>query len=147
MPDLRNPGHFFRITSFDFDRVSQYRVALMVLASKKSSYKTPWASQKTARSTLPAEGVVLNFFRTGDDGLFHSIDVTFASGNVVDALLRKVDDLNKANRRITIDGVVEELEIGHKRAQKMKSPGFFLEGVLKLIKRYMTNASMYLVFM
>ncbi|GFW62159.1 hypothetical protein TNCV_1685901 [Trichonephila clavipes] len=55
-------------------------LALMVPASKKSRNKTSWASQKTMRSTLPAEGVVLNFFRTGDDGFFHSIDVTFALG-------------------------------------------------------------------
>ncbi|GFT84055.1 hypothetical protein TNCV_1149431 [Trichonephila clavipes] len=78
--DLKSPGHFFRIASFDFNRVSQYRVALLVPTSKKSSNKTPWASQKTVRSTLSAEGVVLNCLRTGDDGLFHSIDVTFASG-------------------------------------------------------------------
>ncbi|GFX56817.1 hypothetical protein TNCV_495651 [Trichonephila clavipes] len=31
----------------------------------------------------------------------------------------------KANRRITIDGEAEELEIGHKQAQKMQSPKFF----------------------
>ncbi|GFQ67136.1 hypothetical protein TNCT_69131 [Trichonephila clavata] len=31
------------------------------------------------RRTLPAEGVVLNFFRTGGDGYFHSIDVAFVS--------------------------------------------------------------------
>ncbi|GFQ82070.1 hypothetical protein TNCT_462001 [Trichonephila clavata] len=65
----------------------------MVPTSKKSSNKTPWAvrstvktvvwktwSVKTVRSTLPAEGVVLNFFRTGDDGCFHSIDLAFDSG-------------------------------------------------------------------
>ncbi|CAL1275117.1 unnamed protein product [Larinioides sclopetarius] len=63
-PDLRSPGRFFPIASFNFDRASQYRVALMVPTSKKSSNKTPWTSQKTARSALPAEGVVLNFFRT-----------------------------------------------------------------------------------
>ncbi|GFS49995.1 hypothetical protein TNCV_1836391 [Trichonephila clavipes] len=56
--------------------------------------------------------------------------------NVVDDLLRKVDDIIKANPRITIDGVAKELGIGHKRAQKMQSPEFFLEGFLKLIKRY-----------
>ncbi|GFT30609.1 hypothetical protein TNCV_711551 [Trichonephila clavipes] len=33
--------------------------------------------------------------------------------NVVDELLRKVDDMIKANRRITIDGAAEELKIGH----------------------------------
>ncbi|GFQ71228.1 hypothetical protein TNCT_711811 [Trichonephila clavata] len=52
----------------------------MVPTSKKSSNKTPWASQKTVRSTLPAEGVVLNVFWTGDDGCFHSIDAAFNSG-------------------------------------------------------------------
>ncbi|GFY74487.1 hypothetical protein TNIN_63181 [Trichonephila inaurata madagascariensis] len=40
------------------------------------------------------------------------------SKNVVDDLLWKVDDMIKANRRIPIDGVVEELGIGHERAQK-----------------------------
>ncbi|GFV97881.1 hypothetical protein TNCV_2021961 [Trichonephila clavipes] len=42
----------------------------------------------------------------------------------------------KANRRITIDGVAEELGIGHEGAQKMQSPEFFLGDFLKLIKRY-----------
>ncbi|GFV69994.1 hypothetical protein TNCV_463331 [Trichonephila clavipes] len=54
--------------------------------------------------------------------------------NVVDDFLRKVDDTIKANRRINIDGVAEELGIGHKRVHKMKSPEFSLEGFLKLIK-------------
>ncbi|GFW46035.1 hypothetical protein TNCV_3276531 [Trichonephila clavipes] len=40
----------------------------------------------------------------------------------------------KVNRRITIDGLSEELGIGHERAQKMQSPEFFLEGFLKPIK-------------
>ncbi|GFR06894.1 hypothetical protein TNCT_8301 [Trichonephila clavata] len=44
----------------------------MVPTSKKSS-------KKTVRSTLPAEGVVLNF-RIGDDGCFHSINAAFDSG-------------------------------------------------------------------
>ncbi|GFU07594.1 hypothetical protein TNCV_2225641 [Trichonephila clavipes] len=56
--------------------------------------------------------------------------------NVVDDLLRKVEDMIKANRRITIDGVTEELGIGHERAQKMRSPELSLEGFLKLIKWY-----------
>ncbi|GFX58011.1 hypothetical protein TNCV_4047691 [Trichonephila clavipes] len=60
--------------------VSQYRVALMVPASKNSINKTPWASQKAVRCTLPAEGVVLNFFRIGDDGFIRSIDMIFISG-------------------------------------------------------------------
>ncbi|GFU72808.1 hypothetical protein TNCV_3712311 [Trichonephila clavipes] len=38
-PDLRSPGRFFRIAPFNFDRVSQYRVALMVPTSKKSAQK------------------------------------------------------------------------------------------------------------
>ncbi|GFU69706.1 hypothetical protein TNCV_1220941 [Trichonephila clavipes] len=79
-PDLRSPGYFSRIASFDFGRVSQYRVALMVPTFKKSSNKTLLASHKTVRSPFPAKGVVLKFFRAGDDGFFHSIDVTFASG-------------------------------------------------------------------
>ncbi|GFT30236.1 hypothetical protein TNCV_3466921 [Trichonephila clavipes] len=41
----------------------------------------------------------------------------------------------KANRRITIDGVVEEFRIRYERAQKRQSPEFFLEAFLKLIKR------------
>ncbi|GFQ91989.1 hypothetical protein TNCT_143691 [Trichonephila clavata] len=52
----------------------------MLSTSKKSSNKTPWEFQKTARSTLPAEGVVLNFSRIGDDERFHSIDAAFVSG-------------------------------------------------------------------
>ncbi|GFT22116.1 hypothetical protein TNCV_3271691 [Trichonephila clavipes] len=36
-----------------------------------------------------------------------------ASKNVVDDPLIKVDDMIKANRRVTIDGVEEELGIGH----------------------------------
>ncbi|GFV99628.1 hypothetical protein TNCV_5079901 [Trichonephila clavipes] len=73
----RSPGHFFRIAFFNFDWVPQYHIALIVPTSKKSSNKIPWASQKTVRSTLPAEEVVLNFFRTGDDGFFLSFGVTF----------------------------------------------------------------------
>ncbi|GFX75553.1 hypothetical protein TNCV_4714601 [Trichonephila clavipes] len=46
-----------------------------------------------------------------------------------------VDDMIKENLRITIDGVMEELGIGHERVQKLQSPEFFLEGFLKLIKR------------
>ncbi|GFT53988.1 hypothetical protein TNCV_153491 [Trichonephila clavipes] len=65
---LKSSGTSFRIPSFDFDRVSQYRVALMVPTSKKSRNKTPCVSPKTTRSTLSAEGVVLNFFPTDDDG-------------------------------------------------------------------------------
>ncbi|GFT29222.1 hypothetical protein TNCV_3588151 [Trichonephila clavipes] len=56
--------------------------------------------------------------------------------NVVDDLLRKVDDVIKANRLITIDGVTEELGIGDERAQKWQSSDFFLVGFWKLIKRY-----------
>ncbi|GFW79336.1 hypothetical protein TNCV_2477431 [Trichonephila clavipes] len=56
--------------------------------------------------------------------------------NVVDDLLRKVDDMIKANRRNTINVVAEELGIKHGRVQKTQSPEFFLEGFLKLIKRY-----------
>ncbi|GFW84379.1 glycerol-3-phosphate acyltransferase 3-like [Trichonephila clavipes] len=41
-----------------------------------------------------------------------------------------------ANQRITIDGLAEELGIGHERALKMLSPEFFLEGLLKPMKRY-----------
>ncbi|GFY57545.1 hypothetical protein TNIN_467401 [Trichonephila inaurata madagascariensis] len=52
----------------------------MVPTSKTSSSNTPWASQKTMRSTLPAEVVVLTFFRTDEDGIFHSTDVTFTLG-------------------------------------------------------------------
>ncbi|GFW19850.1 hypothetical protein TNCV_3561531 [Trichonephila clavipes] len=37
--DLRSPDQFFRIASFNFDRMSQYRVALMVTTSKKSIQK------------------------------------------------------------------------------------------------------------
>ncbi|GFW25250.1 transposable element Tcb2 transposase [Trichonephila clavipes] len=48
--------------------------------------------------------------------------------NVVDDLLRKVDDKIGVNWHITIDGVAEELGIGHERAQKMQSPEFSLEG-------------------
>ncbi|GFY09472.1 hypothetical protein TNCV_4321511 [Trichonephila clavipes] len=55
------------------------------------------------------------------------------SKNGVDDLLRKVDDMIKANR---IDGVTEELEIGHERAQKIQSPDLFLEGFWKLIKGF-----------
>ncbi|GFV54438.1 hypothetical protein TNCV_2865221 [Trichonephila clavipes] len=54
--------------------------------------------------------------------------------NVVDDILWKVDNMIKANRRITIVGVAEELGIGHEQAQKIQSPEFFLEGFLKLIK-------------
>ncbi|GFX29999.1 DET1-and DDB1-associated protein 1 [Trichonephila clavipes] len=36
-PDLRSPDRFFRIASFNFNRVSQYRVALMVPTSKSPS--------------------------------------------------------------------------------------------------------------
>ncbi|GFT46648.1 transposable element Tcb2 transposase [Trichonephila clavipes] len=42
--------------------------------------QTPAVSQKTVRSPLPKGGVVSNLFRTGEDGLFLSIDVTFTSG-------------------------------------------------------------------
>ncbi|GFY21340.1 hypothetical protein TNCV_3993841 [Trichonephila clavipes] len=66
MPDIKNSGLFFRIASFNFDKVSQYHVALIVPTSEKSSKKTHWVSRKTVRSILPAEGVVLNLFRTGD---------------------------------------------------------------------------------
>ncbi|GFV35952.1 hypothetical protein TNCV_2867101 [Trichonephila clavipes] len=55
--------------------------------------------------------------------------------NVIHDLLRKVDDMIKSNRRITIDEIVEELGIGHEQTQKMQSPEFFLEGFLKRIKR------------
>ncbi|GFV83900.1 hypothetical protein TNCV_1479021 [Trichonephila clavipes] len=55
--------------------------------------------------------------------------------NVVDDLLRKLDDMVKAHRRINIDGVAEELGIEHKRAQKLQSPAFFPEHFLKLIQR------------
>ncbi|GFY04018.1 hypothetical protein TNCV_1197961 [Trichonephila clavipes] len=136
-PDLRNPGNFVRIASFDFDRVSQYRVASMVPTSRKSSKKNYWAPSK--RSSLPAEGVVLNLFRTDDDGFFHSIEENFASGVkwwTHDSSLFtiqnrkslasswKVDDMVKANRRITIHRVAEELGIGRERAQEMQSPEF-----------------------
>ncbi|GFV35021.1 hypothetical protein TNCV_316951 [Trichonephila clavipes] len=47
-----------------------------------------------------------------------------------------VDDMINANLRITIDGAAKELGVRHERAQKMLSPEFFLEGFLKLIKRY-----------
>ncbi|GFV08370.1 hypothetical protein TNCV_328041 [Trichonephila clavipes] len=33
-PDLRSPGRFFRIASFNFNRVSQYCVVLMVQTPK-----------------------------------------------------------------------------------------------------------------
>ncbi|XP_047004734.1 protein GVQW3-like [Schistocerca americana] len=36
-----------------------------------------------------------------------------------DAHVRKVEDMIKANRRITIDGVAAELGIGHERAHKI----------------------------
>ncbi|GFS83880.1 uncharacterized protein TNCV_2363191 [Trichonephila clavipes] len=67
--------------------------------------------------------------------------------NVVDDdSLRKVEDMVKANLRITIDEVEEELGIGHELAQKMQSPESFLQGFLKLIKSW-TNALMYLALM
>ncbi|GFX64524.1 hypothetical protein TNCV_2811491 [Trichonephila clavipes] len=56
--------------------------------------------------------------------------------NVADDLLRKVDDMIESNWCITIDGVAEELGIGHERSQKMQSPEFFLEGFLKPINRH-----------
>ncbi|GFU18049.1 hypothetical protein TNCV_1446111 [Trichonephila clavipes] len=49
----------------------------------------------------------------------------------------KVDDMIKANLRITIDGAAEELGIRHERSQKKQNSEFFLEGFLKLIKRYL----------
>ena len=72
-----------------------------VISALLPTSKTPWASQKTVRSTLLAEGVFFNFFRTGDDGCFHSIDAASVQ-----------------------------------RFSRTQSPDFFLEGFLKLIKRY-----------
>ncbi|GFX53972.1 hypothetical protein TNCV_1155031 [Trichonephila clavipes] len=74
-PDLRSPGRFLRIAFLTWC----HRVALMVPTSRKSSNKTLRTSQKTARSTLPAKGVVLNL-RRDRDGCFHSIDTAFVSG-------------------------------------------------------------------
>ncbi|GFX17718.1 hypothetical protein TNCV_475181 [Trichonephila clavipes] len=52
----------------------------MVPASTKSCNKTPWASPRKLRGALYMQReIVLNFFRTGDDEFFHSIDVTFAT--------------------------------------------------------------------
>ncbi|GFU68368.1 hypothetical protein TNCV_3077561 [Trichonephila clavipes] len=58
------------------------------------------------------------------------------SKKVIDILLRKVDDIIKVNRRITINGVEKELGIGYEGAQKMQSPEFCLQGFLKLVKGY-----------
>ncbi|GFY31445.1 hypothetical protein TNCV_4990041 [Trichonephila clavipes] len=66
--------------------------------------------------------------------IVHKTSVTIR--NVIDDLLRKVDDMIKANWRITIDGAAKELGIGHERAQKMQSSEVFFEGFLKLIERY-----------
>ncbi|GFX90435.1 hypothetical protein TNCV_2073131 [Trichonephila clavipes] len=52
------------------------------------------------------------------------------------AILMKIDNMIKAIRRITIDGVEEEFGITHERAQTMQSPELFLDGFLKLTKRY-----------
>ncbi|GFV30375.1 hypothetical protein TNCV_98501 [Trichonephila clavipes] len=71
------PDFFFRISSFNFGRVSQYRIVLMVPITKKSSNKPPWVSQKTVRSTLPAKRVVSSFFWTSYDRCLHSIDTAF----------------------------------------------------------------------
>ncbi|GFV43961.1 hypothetical protein TNCV_492861 [Trichonephila clavipes] len=63
-----------------------------------------------------------------------------------------MDDMIKTNRRITIDGVGEELGVGQEQAQKMQSPEIFLEGFLKFIKQYdkcpnvLGKIKLYLIF-
>ncbi|GFU68487.1 hypothetical protein TNCV_2117871 [Trichonephila clavipes] len=61
--------------------------------------------------------------------------LTPESNNIIDDLLTKVHGMIKANWRITIDGVEEELGIGHDRALKIQSPEFFFKSFLKLIKQ------------
>ncbi|GFW32290.1 hypothetical protein TNCV_674491 [Trichonephila clavipes] len=51
-PNLSVPGRFFRVASFNFDRVSQYLVALIVPTFLTSSNKTPWAFQKFVRREM-----------------------------------------------------------------------------------------------
>ncbi|GFU44741.1 hypothetical protein TNCV_2220571 [Trichonephila clavipes] len=43
-----------------------------------------------------------------------------------------MDDMIRANWRITMDGVAEELRIGNQRTQKVQSPDFFLGGFSSL---------------
>ncbi|GFS79942.1 hypothetical protein TNCV_750841 [Trichonephila clavipes] len=51
--DIRSLGRFIRIASFNFDRVSQYRVALKVPTSKKSTQNLR-GSQSESMFTVPS---------------------------------------------------------------------------------------------
>jgi hypothetical protein len=61
--------------------VAMQRSELMVCpGSRKSCRMTPFLSQKTAHSTLPADGCVLNFFFDGEFSC-HPVDFRFDSGS------------------------------------------------------------------
>jgi len=62
--------------------MSQY-VALVTVVPRswEVSRIGPWESQKTVNINFPADGCVLNFFATGDDGCFHCILCCLLSGS------------------------------------------------------------------
>ncbi|KFM59139.1 hypothetical protein X975_26773, partial [Stegodyphus mimosarum] len=66
--------------------------------------------------------MVRRWCRTFSDGRQQVEDIPRAGRTLTattDANVRKVDDMIRANRRITIDEVAEELEISHERAQNI----------------------------
>ncbi|GFV39465.1 uncharacterized protein TNCV_4796621 [Trichonephila clavipes] len=102
-PDLRI---FLRIAFFDFDSVSKYHVALMVLTSKSPTQNSLGVPENWCEMMEPRFNPCHN----------PKQKVIAILTNATDDLLRKLDGIVKANLRITIDGVEDELGIGHEQA-------------------------------